>query len=761
MEKMSKDTQQHREGYEKGVAIAGMYSEGTLAVNGDSVSELEDKVMMPPPDSMDISYGTNTQQPSHPPLSTTSFPTAELHDPILLGEGAITLTPEEKLLFSALEAASQFHFETHETADFSPSPSASEASSTTVSRTSSVLDMKARQEKEELQKKMVESLLPIAIESNLQQSVLEEEAAVARQKKKRRLNIRVAGGWVRDKLLGLESDDIDVALDDASGVQFAHMVRDYLEYVEEQVKLHTNLTLQVSEVTNSNADIRQSFRPLKHIPTDIHHHHRHHHHKYKIGVIAANPNQSKHLETATMKIFGLGVDFVNLRAEEQYLPNSRIPVVKHFGTPYEDAMRRDFTINSLFYNIQTRCIEDFSHRGIHDLKRGIIVTPLSPFMTFHDDPLRVLRAIRFAVRFEFDLAEELRLAAQSRRVHESLICKVSRERVGTELEGMLTGKAAKPLKALQLISELGLSDSIFLIGAKEDPLSYGVLSLSPSLTTKQHHEDKINGDMSQSYEQLTTIEDREHYRLLGWEEAKERTLLVGNVLDFFNDTSKLPHNSTAITTTLDERLFLLSTYLSPFKDLMWTEPGKAKVYRVASNSMLKEGIKFKNGDVNALDCILSHVDSFRDILHCIRTTDTPHCDRLQVGILIRDSKQLWITALLLAAICEIRLSQTKDESEHSKTELISTILRSCETLYTFVAEQNLDECWKQPLLLNGKEIMKALDLGKRGGPIIGSLIEEQWKWILTNPQGTKCECEDYLKQTRAEVEARFAESNNR
>jgi len=54
-----------------------------------------------------------------------------------------------------------------------------------------------------------------------------------------------------------------------------------------------------------------------------------------------------------------------------------------------------------------------------------------------------------------------------------------------------------------------------------------------------------------------------------------------------------------------------------------------------------------------------------------------------------------------------------------------------------------------------------LDLGKRGGPIIGSLIEEQWKWILTNPQGTKCECEDYLKQTRAEVEARFAESNNR
>ena len=73
----------------------------------------------------------------------------------------------------------------------------------------------------------------------------------------------------------------------------------------------------------------------------------------KIGVIGANPSQSKHLETATMNIHGIDVDFVNLRAEEVYEANSRIPTsqTRMFGTPLEDALRRDFTINSLFYNI--------------------------------------------------------------------------------------------------------------------------------------------------------------------------------------------------------------------------------------------------------------------------------------------------------------------------------------------------------------------------------------------------------------------------
>jgi tRNA nucleotidyltransferase (CCA-adding enzyme) len=444
---------------------------------------------------------------------------------------------------------------------------------------------------------------------------------------------------------------------------------------------------------------------------------------------------------------------VNLRAEEQYLPNSRIPVVKHFGTPYEDAMRRDFTINALFYNIHTRCIEDYSHRGIHDLKRSIIVTPLSPFTTFHDDPLRVLRAIRFTVRFDFALAEELRLAAQSRRVHESLICKVSRERVGTELEGMLTGKAAKPLRALQLISELGLSDSVFHIGEKEDALMYGPLCISPSLMVGKSHD---NND----YEKAN---DRESYRHLGWKEAKERTHLVEDVLSHFNNTRILPCNASAITTILDERFFLLSAYLSPFKDLMWKDPKKAKVHRAATMSIVKDGIKFKNDDVNALECIMSNQDSFQRILRKLSSNDDDdlvNCiSRLEVGLLLREVKQLWVTCLLVSAIAELRMpSNDVKDSDSSKESAASSILQACEQFYSFVAKEQLDGCWKRPPLLNGKAIMKALNLGKRGGPLVGCLIDAQWTWMLQNPLGTQDECEEFLKSSLPGIEARASET---
>jgi tRNA nucleotidyltransferase (CCA-adding enzyme) len=75
-----------------------------------------------------------------------------------------------------------------------------------------------------------------------------------------------------------------------------------------------------------------------------------------------------------------------------------VPDVK-IGTPLEDALRRDLTINSLFYNINKKEVEDFTGKGIEDLKHGIIRTPLDPLQTFLDDPLRILRTIRFATRF--------------------------------------------------------------------------------------------------------------------------------------------------------------------------------------------------------------------------------------------------------------------------------------------------------------------------------------------------------------------------
>jgi tRNA nucleotidyltransferase (CCA-adding enzyme) len=95
----------------------------------------------------------------------------------------------------------------------------------------------------------------------------------------------------------------------------------------------------------------------------------------------------------------LPIDLVNLRKEE-YALDSRIPTVA-FGTPLEDALRRDLTINALFYNINTGQVEDYTEHGIEDLKAGRIRTPLNPEQTFKDDPLRILRVFRFAARYNF------------------------------------------------------------------------------------------------------------------------------------------------------------------------------------------------------------------------------------------------------------------------------------------------------------------------------------------------------------------------
>ena len=78
---------------------------------------------------------------------------------------------------------------------------------------------------------------------------------------------------------------------------------------------------------------------------------------WQVAVIKSNPDQSKHLETATMTIEGFSVDLVNLRSETYADAGSRIPQID-FGTPLQDAERRDFTINSLFYNINSEKVRN-------------------------------------------------------------------------------------------------------------------------------------------------------------------------------------------------------------------------------------------------------------------------------------------------------------------------------------------------------------------------------------------------------------------
>lgn len=179
---------------------------------------------------------------------------------------------------------------------------------------------------------------------------------------------------MRDKLLGKESHDIDIAVDDMLGRELAEKVNEYLQLLGRETR--------------------------------------------SVGVISTNPEQSKHLETATMRVGAIEVDLVNLRSES-YAEDSRIPEMS-FGTAEEDALRRDLTINSLFYNINTGLVEDVTGKGVPDLRAGLVRTPLPPLTTFLDDPLRVLRSVRFATRFGFAYDDDLVQAGSSNEVRSAL-----------------------------------------------------------------------------------------------------------------------------------------------------------------------------------------------------------------------------------------------------------------------------------------------------------------------------------------------------
>lgn len=142
----------------------------------------------------------------------------------------------------------------------------------------------------------------------------------------------------------------------------------------------------------------------------------------------------KRFGTAMVKHEQVELEFVGAR-KESYNPDSRKPVVED-GTIEDDQYRRDFTINALSWSLQPDSlgvlVDPFG--GIQDLKKGLIRTPVDPYVTFSDDPLRMLRAIRFAAQLGFEIVPETLEAIQAKAERITII---SKERIVAELNKML------------------------------------------------------------------------------------------------------------------------------------------------------------------------------------------------------------------------------------------------------------------------------------------------------------------------------------
>jgi poly(A) polymerase len=164
----------------------------------------------------------------------------------------------------------------------------------------------------------------------------------------------------------------------------------------------------------------------------------------------------KNFGTAQLRYRGYDVEFVGAR-KESYHRDSRKPVVEN-GTLEDDQNRRDFTINAMAFGLNGdkfgQLVDPFN--GIDDLEKGIIRTPLDPSVTFSDDPLRMMRAIRFSARLGFEI-EVKTLQAIARNSERIRI--VSAERIADELNNMLM--VSSPSVGLKLLEETGLLNLIF------------------------------------------------------------------------------------------------------------------------------------------------------------------------------------------------------------------------------------------------------------------------------------------------------------
>ena len=244
------------------------------------------------------------------------------------------------------------------------------------------------------------------------------------------VQMRVVGGWTRDKLLGKESDDIDIAID-MSGYDFAKLVAEaaFKNNISHSSKAYNvSLDKDVDSITRIKDD---------------------------------------NLMVGAVDLFGQKIEFVPMRTEYYPDPESRKPSIKLTNDPREDVKRRDLSINAIYYNIDTGRIDDFVG-GVKDLGvengKMILRTPDETKKTYEEDPLRLLRALRFYSNYpNSELDPEIIKSMSDPDIQKSYTKKVSSARAGPEIMKMLAGK--DPTKSLKILFKSGLYRKVFNVPA--------------------------------------------------------------------------------------------------------------------------------------------------------------------------------------------------------------------------------------------------------------------------------------------------------
>ncbi|GJJ74686.1 hypothetical protein EMPS_07044 [Entomortierella parvispora] len=552
--------------------------------------------------------------------------------------------------------------------------------------------------------------------------ILDNVAKSYVQKGGKKVELRIAGGWVRDKLLGLSCHDLDIGVDTMMGYDFATLV---------------------NEFRSSQG-----------------------HQKRAIAKIATNPDRSKHLETATMVVEGMPLDFVNLRSEV-YDDVSRIPTEIQFGTPEEDAYRRDITINALFYNIHTRQVEDYTGKGLEDLQSGLVRTPLAAFNTFSQDPLRVMRCVRFASRFNFRIADDAKEAILDPRIKEVLKTKISKERIGAELDKMIDDGAGRSI-AIRLLHDLSLYDVVFpppvvenipkgtsdvtgSIGETDEAFKLvwimeWLLKINPSLETEESLKDRVfQAEVDQGQESL----------LAQSRGAPFATHL--NPLIITMSSPLIPQ----ITPKEDEfpekqcaRSLVLSGMVYPYRTM---DAIVNKKHMSGATWSLRYGLKCKNLDIEIVTKLMQSMETVRRAVDSV-TQSTEQLDELgmqkeraDMGMAIRDVGfvaiigKKWPCAFLLGLGAELlpkfeslRQGVLDDESKSTMAKYNNFLSKA--------ATYHIDHCFSWKHIVDGNELMKLLSV--KPGQKTTEYLRHVMYWQLQHLGSSKEECEAWILENR-------------